>query len=50
MSAICCAAKALSHELRVEKMVPAIAVPVRELDKFEVFSDVLEVNRPFGRF
>lgn len=39
ISAICCAAKAGSQELKVEKMAPAIAVPASD-----------GVVRPFGRF
>jgi len=45
ISAICCAAKAGSHELKVVKIAPAIAVPVRT-----VLSAGFEMVRPFGRF
>eukprot|EP00928_Gymnodinium_smaydae_P016967 TRINITY_DN16446_c0_g1_i1.p2 TRINITY_DN16446_c0_g1~~TRINITY_DN16446_c0_g1_i1.p2 ORF type:complete len:112 (+),score=14.80 TRINITY_DN16446_c0_g1_i1:343-678(+) len=51
ISAICCAAKAASQELKVEKIVPAMAVPVSEVndDKFKV-SNGFETVRPLGRF
>ncbi|MFS7943915.1 hypothetical protein Hanom_Chr06g00505861 [Helianthus anomalus] len=44
ISAICCAAKAGSHALNVEKTAPAMAVPVREM--LVGFDKV----RDFGRF
>lgn len=46
ISAICCAAKAASHELKVEKIAPAMVVPASAA----VFSAGLEMVRPFGRF
>ncbi len=49
ISAICWAAKAASQELKVEKIAPAMAVPVREVDKLG-FSTGFEEVRPFGRF
>lgn len=48
ISAICWAAKAASQELKVEKMAPAMAVPVREDDRLR-FSTGFEEVRPFGR-
>ena len=48
ISAICWAAKAASQELNVEKMAPAMAVPVREVGRFR-FSTGFEEVRPFGR-
>ncbi|KAJ6719691.1 hypothetical protein OIU79_007351 [Salix purpurea] len=42
ISAICCAAKAGSHELKVVKIAPAMAVPVRT-----VLSAGFEMARPF---
>lgn len=46
MSAICCAAKAGSHELKVEKIAPAMAVPAMEMVAVAGF----EVVRDLGRF
>lgn len=45
MSAICCAAKAASEELRVEKIAPAIAAAAPGVEM-----DGLEMERPLGRF
>ncbi|KAL6969341.1 hypothetical protein U1Q18_029057 [Sarracenia purpurea var. burkii] len=52
MSAICCAAKAASHELKAEKMAPATAVPAASEGGGVEFSNGFEVVRvrPFGRF
>lgn len=54
ISAICWAAKAGSHELKVEKIAPAIAVPVKViLACAEVVSDlgsVWRVRREMGLF
>lgn len=47
ISAICCAAKAASHELRVEKIAPAMAVPAASDDESVGFDETV---RPFGRF
>ena len=44
ISAICCAATAGSHALKVAKTAPARAVPATEVER------VFEVVRPFGRF
>lgn len=49
ISAICWAAKAASHELKVEKIAPASAVPVSGFDKIES-CEVFDVVRPLGRF
>ena len=43
MSAICCTAKAGSHEFKVEKMAPAMAVPVREM--VAGFEEVRDLGR-----
>jgi len=45
MSAICCAAKAASVELRVEKIAPAIAAAVPGLEMW----GGLEIDKPLGR-
>lgn len=48
ISAICCAARAASQELKVEKIAPAIAVdPANEIDSGAVFE---VITRPWGRF
>lgn len=46
ITAICCTAMAGSHELKVEKTAPAMAVPVSDTE----LCDGFEVARPFGRF
>ena len=50
ISAICWAAKAASQELRVEKMAPAMAVLVRELDRLGFSMGLDDKVSPFGRF
>ena len=49
ISAICCAAKAGSPELKVEKIAPAMAVPASEEGRFDL-SAGFEMVRPLGRF
>lgn len=49
ISAICCAAKAGSHELKVEKIAPAMALPASEDGRFELLAG-FEMVRPLGRF
>lgn len=48
ISAICCVARAGSHELRVAKMAPARAVPARVMDWSDSFEEARV--RPFGSF